>query len=87
MEVATNEPAWAQQVRVFPNPASDRLFVSPGQVNWQSLELFDGQGHYLGNWDGENLQDGLPVQYLPSGIYFIRRYANEGTIIRRWVKG
>lgn len=57
------------QIRVYPNPASDRIFVDQG--NFQEFTITDLLGRTLksGQLDADNFID---IQHLGKGVYFFR---------------
>ena len=71
--IADREPL---QVRVWPNPATDLLFVKlDGGVEITNAVLYDLQGRIVGANDYSPLQTGIAtvnVKNLPAGVYVLR---------------
>ncbi len=76
--VATEEPAFAADVSIAPNPTSDEtiLSLSLSENHDLQLDLFNIQGQLLYSKADKNvsgyLQYPLSLRHLPDGMYFIR---------------
>lgn len=78
-------------LRVYPNPAHDRVAVLLEQVGEGKLDfaLFDIDGRQLmgGSWThGMDLRQELSVGMLPSGIYLLRLSAGDEALQRQILK-
>ncbi len=76
-----------QEVTIYPNPGTDRLFVS-GATQGRSFVLYDVQGRELIRAKDSELANGIHVSGLRSGIY-IYRITDPGTgemKAGKWVK-
>ncbi|MCB9330717.1 MAG: T9SS type A sorting domain-containing protein [Lewinellaceae bacterium] len=83
-----NAGAFSATASVFPNPATDQLWVTipeAGNGEWQLLSA-DGKLHKAGNWQAAN-QFSMPVSDLARGIYFLQlTHAGYATETIRFVK-
>lgn len=67
----------SEKLNAYPNPASDNLFIQLGQINNDnsSLSLIDLKGNVVKSINITKLSSSntiqLPVQNLPSGLYFL----------------
>ena len=70
------------QVRVWPNPATDLLFVKlAGGAEIENMVLYDLQGRIVGATNYSSLQTGtatLNVKSLPAGVYLLRVTDTDG---------
>lgn len=84
------EELYFSGVEVYPNPASDRLFISNlGSTDVFSYELTDAQGKVVATKDdainGTNITE-LDLQKLETGLYMIRIYNENAAKTFRIVK-
>ncbi|MCI5092215.1 MAG: PKD domain-containing protein [Phaeodactylibacter sp.] len=69
--VDTKEPG-SQQVRLFPNPAKDAVWlVVPGQTEGQAV-LYTMQGQEAGRWALNGGELRIPLTPYPAGTYLLR---------------
>lgn len=69
-------------INLYPNPASDRLFVQTN-TNIQNIEVYDVLGNLLYKQivNSENIE--INTSDLKAGIYFIRAIGNNNNLITR----
>ncbi len=75
------------QVRIYPNPATDRLFVAHSVTTGSafSYTLLDSTGRRIAS--GETTDGGpIPVASLPGGAYLLRIDEADHSSTRRFVK-
>jgi hypothetical protein len=70
-------------IGIQPNPCSDIIHIK-SDLTLQKAEVFDILGHSIYTTALQN--QSISVAHLPSGIYFIKIYSNEGSAIRKIVK-
>lgn len=75
----------AEQFAVFPNPASDRLFVQ-GMSAVERIELLDAQGRIVAQIAARNAERGIDVSGLSPGCYLVRITGASGFGVERFVK-
>jgi hypothetical protein len=73
----------SQKVAIYPNPASEQLTIVSDQTIHESI-IIDITGKAIKSIK-ENTKV-INVDYLSSGIYFIKLITNEGTITKKFVK-
>lgn len=76
--VGMTPAAAAQEVTVYPNPATERLWVT---VEAQRLELYDLQGRCVVTGQGNSLS----VSTLADGLYLLRCLTDEGELVMKKV--
>ena len=62
------EPAWAAGLRVYPNPAREKIWVDVPGIPYLTLRLYDTHGRELCATSGSHTLDIPP---LPSGVYVL----------------
>jgi len=78
----TSPPAW----EIFPNPATDELFISTSEIN-----CMIGMLNVLGQEviSPRPLHEGvmtINVKNLAAGIYYVELKNENGTFVKKWVK-
>ncbi|SEQ59227.1 T9SS type A sorting domain-containing protein [Neolewinella agarilytica] len=71
------------EARVFPNPASDRLFLEMMQpVSFRELTLYDALGRPVRQVSVELPQERIEVslQGLAAGVYFLQGFTEQGVL-------
>ncbi len=61
----------SKQLRIFPLPANDRIYLDLENGEITRIDLFDLNGRFLKNYQGENLKE-VRLPNLPSGTYLLR---------------
>lgn len=84
IELASSSPENSvPDVRVFPNPMTDRLFVTDGS-DGDSLILYDAVGKALMSVTGTT--GGINVSHLPKGFYLVELVRNGQRFVFKMVK-
>ncbi len=65
--VSVNEPALSKDIRVYPNPAKETIYIEAPEQAWIILSTLDGRE--IQRHKGGGL---MSVQQLPEGIYMLR---------------
>lgn len=73
---------------VYPNPVIDRLYLKQEESGSnRNFQLFNQHGKLLHIWNGRQLLEGVSVQHLPSGIYWLRGQSKDGSsAVRKLIK-
>jgi len=80
-----NEPAWAGELLVYPNPATYQVTIdAPVQI--ERLRLIDVQGQVLKNQVIDNTVHTLDLSTLPKGVYQIQLISGDGMVNRQIVR-
>lgn len=78
---SANEALDENRLRIFPNPATDRFTVYGA---FEHLEILDLQGRPQLRHEAAQGKE-VRVSTLPTGVYFVRISAAEGTAVRKLV--
>ncbi len=84
---AVKENALTSQIRVYPNPARERVMIDLDAFNgkMQKIELVDATGHQVISPvlspSGKSVD--LSLNDLSEGVYFVRMYTDKGIITRK----
>jgi len=85
---STDELAFIElsAIKVFPNPAQDRLMVSvPPELLVERIELMNAQGRTLAQSHDQTSEVRLDLSGNPSGIYYVSIYTDKGTVVKKLV--
>ncbi|WP_312903133.1 T9SS type A sorting domain-containing protein, partial [Chryseobacterium taichungense] len=69
--LATNENDLSSQIKIYPNPASKRVFIEGVKDKNTTVEIVNAEGRKVleqGKIEGDN---GINISGIPSGVYFI----------------
>ena len=72
----------SDRLRIYPNPASDQLYVEGSDI--QSLSLCDLLGKTICTLSGS--QNSINISTLPSGVYWLRVTTSSGIVTKKIVK-
>ena len=77
-----------EDLKVYPNPAHDVIRLS--KIDFDriaNLQLFNVNGSQVFSSNNSNVANGISVQHLTQGIYFVKVQFNDGTFqTRKFVK-
>jgi hypothetical protein len=79
--VDTDEPRQTEDLRVFPNPASDWVTVVAPKGG--TLILYDALGRHVRSYAITRAQERFFVRDLPEGVYFWRADVRAGRLVLR----
>ncbi|MCF8295865.1 MAG: T9SS type A sorting domain-containing protein, partial [Bacteroidales bacterium] len=86
--VSVDEEAFADEVKVYPNPASDKLWIDiPIEANEVQIKVFDMRGSKV-ELNVEQRATGfeLDIHNLPGGMYYVQLSGEKGYGIFSFVK-
>ena len=63
-------------INVYPNPATDVIFIENDKSTIDRIELYSVQGKLMKSYKGKNVGNGIDVSDQPSGAYFIKIFTN-----------
>ena len=61
-----------KSLSIFPNPVGDYLFLKDGLERNTRLFIFDSLGNLIENVELSRIENGISVNHLTPGVYFIR---------------
>jgi hypothetical protein len=77
--------AESTNINVFPNPVSDKLYITSNQLSdIQGISLLNAQGSLIDHPNSENTE--LDFSTLPAGIYFLRVELKHSVEVIRVIK-
>ena len=87
-KVTSQEPLFAQEIIIYPNPTSDKVlvdFANPGQFSDLTIELLDLYGKKLDLQSNPSASGdyNLDLEMLPAGIYLLRLSSGGQSLIKR----
>jgi hypothetical protein len=81
---ASQEPAWAQGVRLFPNPTHGYLQVEmPDETTHATLTLKNAQGQVVLQQNIKGSRSTMQMDTQPKGVYFIEINTTKGSVMRK----
>jgi hypothetical protein len=80
-----NEPAWANELLIYPNPATYQVNIN-APVNIERLRLMNAQGRVLQNTVIDNATHTLDLSALPKGVYQVQLIGEGGMVNRQVVR-
>lgn len=72
------------QVRVFPNPVKDKIYLEAVNLELQAYRLYDGQGRLIKS--GPITLPILKLGDLPRGIYWLQLQTDQGMVRKRLIR-
>ncbi|KJD34265.1 hypothetical protein PK35_00080 [Tamlana nanhaiensis] len=72
-----------KSVRLFPNPVKDRMFVKSNE-QVERVSIYNINGQLLKQFN--NIENGIDVSVLPSGLYMIHIKTSNDAINRKFLK-
>ena len=85
-EVTAIETVAAKAVKIYPNPTKGELKIDNGELRIDKVEICDLTGRIVLLSSFGETGGGFDVSNLPSGIYIVKMYSEQGVIVRRLVK-
>lgn len=83
--VATREPAWAQDLRIYPNPYTYGPLSISGQLpNLNRISVIDASGRSVLRFAGS--ARALDLSALPAGSYLLQLEASGETVVRKFIR-
>ena len=77
----TAEPIWANQIQVYPNPTTDKVFVETQNIDIESITILDIAGKMI-----EKTSQNTPLSIKAVGTYFLKIETNKGTVMKKVVR-
>ena len=75
-----------RQLKAYPNPVSDCLFISNGPTEGIRWYIYDLSGRILGQGDGDSARLGIPVSALSHGIYTLKIMGCFETVYQKFLR-
>jgi Secretion system C-terminal sorting domain/HYR domain/SprB repeat len=90
--VNANEPTWATDLHIYPNPTSGRVVVDLGKnanaitSNAPIMYVYDAQGKALRHFELNKIENNVDLENLPTGLYLLKLQINGEQVLRRLIK-
>lgn len=81
----TNNLQLAQEIQVFPNPASEKINIDLGNLNGIQLQVFNNFGQILLEKNISPSKIELNVKDWNTGVYFVKIKTEKGVVSKRFV--
>jgi hypothetical protein len=78
---STYDQVWAAQIRLYPQPAGDKVYIDGGSIPVKSLQILQADGRVLRNTAFDPA--GMNVQDLPNGLYYLRLVGEKGMAVKK----
>ncbi len=78
---STFDRIWETQIRLYPQPAGDKVYIDAGSVQVKSLQILQADGRVLRNTAFDPA--GINVQDLPNGLYYLRLVGEKGMAVKK----
>ena len=76
----------SSQMRLYPNPATDRITVDLQLSGQKSGAIYNIAGAQVMNFEFSYGQSDVNIAHLPKGIYLMKINTSEGMAVRKFVK-
>ena len=84
---STKDLVLPQLVTVFPNPASQKVYIQAEEITIRSIQVYDNLGKLMFNLDGlKTDSQAIVLSTLQAGIYFLQINTLEGTTYKKIIK-
>lgn len=84
--VAVDEPAWAAEVEVYPNPGYGKIYLDGLPVDVNSFQLFNVSGQVVLQGGALLTGDFIDATRVkPAGLYYLRLNTDVGRVVRKIV--
>ncbi len=82
---STHKPDLAGYISIFPNPATDLLWIKTEHIKLSKIELLDISGQQVAVVLGPGSQQKMDLSQMSVGTYFVKIYSDEGVYVERVV--
>jgi len=77
----------SENIKVFPNPTQDKIWLSGNLQNLSVYQLIDAQGKIiLSNSPKVHKDFSLDLGKFPEGLYFLKLYSNKKVVYKKIIK-
>ncbi len=82
------DPRLARDIRLFPNPANDQVFIQSNLNEEVDLSIYSANGKLMYQGRLNAMQTGftLPISHFADGLYLIRMSSSQGWYHRKVIK-
>jgi hypothetical protein len=85
--VSTAEIKEVENIRLFPNPTSDKVFIEQSSLQVLAINIFDATGQLINQYSAiSEQQQEIDLSNYANGIYFIQINTNQGITTKKVIK-
>jgi Secretion system C-terminal sorting domain len=81
-----NDTFLAQNVQIYPNPASNVLSIEVQNMQLKEVAILDLTGRIIQTYKTENSRFDMPLGQQLAGSYFVKIVSDKGVVVKRFVK-
>jgi Secretion system C-terminal sorting domain len=81
-----NDTFLAQNVQIYPNPATDILSIEVQNMQLKEVAILDLTGRIIQTYKTENSRFDVPLGQQVAGSYFVKILSDKGVVVKRFVK-
>lgn len=83
--LSIEESKLSNQIIIYPNPATDRLFLNLSEtIHINTIKIFTSSGHLVNSLESIPLE-GISLQNLSKGIYYIKISTKQGVVVKQLI--
>lgn len=82
--ILTNPVSDPQLIKIYPNPANDRLFLKNIKSSYATIAIFDLQGNPIGN--NKIVSNFVDISDISKGIYLVKIVDSGNIVINKLIK-
>ena len=76
-----------QELGIYPNPATNMLYISGSRSETTTIQLYDEKGRVLTKREKVALNQGYNLEAFSAGTYYCRIYKNDGSYtLKQFIK-
>lgn len=75
---ASTEDFEQQQIKVFPNPSQGQIYIESDNI--ANIKIYSITGKLVKQFNSYNQSNGISIEHLPSGVYFMSMQTNENNV-------
>jgi len=84
--LSVDETELENSISIHPNPSNDSFFIyNSGNVILENAEIFSVTGKKVKEFDNLSNNEGLNIESLRSGVYFLRLHSDKGSIVKKLI--
>ncbi len=71
---------------IYPNPTNNNIWIEQGGIGKIQISLYDNLGRTVLIKNSNEIRTKLDLEYLPQGVYIIKIFTGDKTIIKKIIK-
>ena len=74
------------EIKIYPNPTNGKVYISFEEIQQLSSSIYDITGHLIFQQLLTNKTNLIDINFLPAGIYIIKIFGTEFSVVRKLIK-